>query len=178
MEDPTPKVCACGCGEPTNRINENDATKGLVKGEYRTWRSGHHRRKRTVEPSDYRVEDRGFVSPCWIWRGQTDSKGYAFINRGGYNRAHRLTYEQFREPIPHGLVIDHLCSQTSCVNPWHLEAVTASENTRRARLHQRLRADALRVGIDVGTPKRCPPTAATVSSEEGIDENESRLPGR
>src|SRR5690606_27089460 len=34
-------------------------------------------------------------------------------------------------PIPAGLVIDHLCGNTSCCNPEHLEAVTNAENMRR-----------------------------------------------
>ena len=33
--------------------------------------------------------------------------------------------------VKDGLVIDHLCRHTSCVNPSHLEAVTPGENTLR-----------------------------------------------
>ncbi|MEU5322933.1 HNH endonuclease signature motif containing protein [Streptomyces sp. NPDC021056] len=45
--------------------------------------------------------------------------------------AHRYAWELLREPIPAGLVIDHLCRNRRCVNPGHLEVVTLAENTRR-----------------------------------------------
>lgn len=35
-------------------------------------------------------------------------------------------------PIPVGMTIDHLCKNTLCVNPEHLEVVTMGENIRRA----------------------------------------------
>lgn len=46
-------------------------------------------------------------------------------------RAHRAAYIEFREPIPDGLTIDHLCRNTGCVNPSHMEAVTAKINVLR-----------------------------------------------
>ncbi|MDQ1426633.1 MAG: hypothetical protein QOK39_109 [Acidimicrobiaceae bacterium] len=44
---------------------------------------------------------------------------------------HRWSYEQLVGPIPDGLVLDHLCRVTACVNPAHLEPVTLAENFRR-----------------------------------------------
>ncbi len=68
---------------------------------------------------------------CWIWQGATDS-GYARANIGRRNyRVHRLLYEAIVGPVPAGLHLDHLCRVRSCVNPDHLEPVTAQENIRR-----------------------------------------------
>lgn len=72
---------------------------------------------------------------CWPWTGGTLVRGYGQVwlaGRKGY--AHRVAYEDLRGPIPSGLVIDHLCFNPRCCNPWHMEPVTQSENTRRAFL--------------------------------------------
>ncbi len=66
-------------------------------------------------------------SGCWFWLGAL-SRGYGSLKNA---RAHRVAYEMTIGPIPEGLVIDHLCRVTSCVNPDHLEAVTQAENVRR-----------------------------------------------
>lgn len=46
--------------------------------------------------------------------------------------AHRWAYEQAKGPIPEGFHLDHLCRNTKCVNPDHLEAVAPKENHQRA----------------------------------------------
>lgn len=67
---------------------------------------------------------------CHIWVGSRLPRGYG---RFGREYAHRFGYELAKGPIPEGLQIDHLCRNTSCVNPDHLEAVTPLENNRRMR---------------------------------------------
>lgn len=65
---------------------------------------------------------------CWPWHGNTYALGYGrYSNR----HAHRIAYELLRGPIPDDLVIDHLCRNTGCVNPAHMEPVTNAENVRR-----------------------------------------------
>src|SRR3954468_18429534 len=70
------------------------------------------------------------TAECWNWTGYTLSSGYGrFRGRRAGNDtaskvlAHRFSYELLIGPIPPGLVLDHLCRNTSCVNPAHLEPV-------------------------------------------------------
>lgn len=69
---------------------------------------------------------------CWIWRGSRASLGYGQFPIGKrMTLAHRIAYTFIRGSIPDGLVLDHLCQNTSCVNPDHLDPVTHRENILR-----------------------------------------------
>ncbi len=70
---------------------------------------------------------------CWLWTGAT-SRGYGQMRIAGKSvRAHRWSWEHVHGSVPVGLVIDHVCKTTRCVNPEHLEPVTQAENIRRGR---------------------------------------------
>ena len=71
---------------------------------------------------------------CWVWKGTVVDRGYGhFYADSKAVRAHRWSYQHFVGPIPEGLVLDHLCRNTLCVNPSHLEPVTSAENARRGK---------------------------------------------
>lgn len=72
-------------------------------------------------------------SGCHLWIGATDKDGYGKFCVNGNNalRAHRVSYELFKGPIPNGTEIDHLCRVHCCVNPNHLEAVPHRVNVLR-----------------------------------------------
>lgn len=77
-------------------------------------------------------EDCPCCDGCWHWTGAKNLKGYGHVwFRGRCWQAHRASHETFIGEIPDGLTIDHLCRNTSCVNPAHLEAVTNLENLQR-----------------------------------------------
>lgn len=72
---------------------------------------------------------------CWNWTATKSAKGYGHFKASPHTttpmKAHRWSYEQANGPIPDGLTIDHLCRNTSCVRPDHLEAVDGRTNTLR-----------------------------------------------
>lgn len=82
--------------------------------------------------------DRQGPEMCWEWNGLIDqptkkhSFGYGIFKIGQQQyRAHRVSYTIANGEIASGLVIDHLCRNTKCVNPAHLEAVSNVENVMR-----------------------------------------------
>jgi len=83
---------------------------------------------------------------CWRWIGTRTPKGYGQMHatKGQRVYAHRWAYERFVGPIAAALVIDHLCRNTSCVNPAHLEAVAHRTNIIRGQIAKayRLRIEA------------------------------------
>lgn len=72
---------------------------------------------------------------CWLWIAGRSAQGYGkFFYSKGINgqknlQAHRISYLLKNGELINGLVIDHVCKNTSCVNPMHLRQVTHRFNT-------------------------------------------------
>jgi len=89
------------------------------------------------------------VGECFLYKGKLDRQGYGHV---GVNSkpvgAHRISYETWHGPIPEDFHIDHIChnddahaglcdggptcSHRRCINPAHLEAVSAQSNGARS----------------------------------------------
>lgn len=66
---------------------------------------------------------------CWIYQGGKNNIGYGMIRDGKKMRTtHRVSYEQHKGPIPHGLCVMHSCDNPICVNPDHLSLGTMKDN--------------------------------------------------
>lgn len=132
------KLCDCGCGLPAPLATRTEARKGWIKGQPIRFVHPHSLGAPRLEWGQHlwTVEDRGFTTPCWIWKFAKDKHGYGvFANRtrvGKSRLAHRESYLRATGQIP-DLPLDHLCQVPSCVRPEHLEPVTPGENVRRSR---------------------------------------------
>mgnify|MGYP001567702964 CR=1 FL=1 len=72
------------------------------------------------------------LGECWIWPRGKNGKQYGAVMIDGVQRyAHRVVFEAFFGAIAKDLTLDHLCRNHSCVNPYHMEAVTSVENVMR-----------------------------------------------
>lgn len=90
-----------------------------------------------------------WLGPCKQWTGPATPDGYgSFRHAGGTIRAHLFALLLVDRRKPPGWFTDHLCHSYSlgcnggprcwhrrCVNPAHLEYVTASESGRRQSPH-------------------------------------------
>jgi len=118
-----------GCGRDARSV-------GRCHSHYEHWR----RNGVDCDPFPETFEDRfwlkvakGGDEDCWLWTAATDGDGrYGSIFRDGrLLRAHRAAYEMTHGEIADGMVVDHLCRVTLCVNPSHLEIVDQRTNILR-----------------------------------------------
>jgi len=124
-------LCKCGCGGRTTISPETDRSHGYVKGVPRDYRLGH----RTGRPQTWIEEERGYETPCHIWRGGRSGRyGWARTRDGIRSTfAHLMTWKLANGPVPHGSHLHHLCEQPLCVRLDHLAVKTKSEHARGHR---------------------------------------------
>ncbi len=80
------------------------------------------------------------AGPCWLWTASKDSGGYGTIGSGGkIRKAHRVSWEMHRGPIPKGLCVLHRCDVRGCVNPEHLFLGTQDDNMKDCAAKGRIR---------------------------------------
>lgn len=129
----TPEPCSIeGCDKPTD-------ARGWCGMHWQRWRKhGDPLALKEPTPVIEKIKARVTVdadSGCWIWGGKIDPNGYGRCYNPATQAeglAHRVAYVAAVGRIPEGLTLDHLCRETRCVNPDHLEPVTLAENIKRA----------------------------------------------
>lgn len=88
---------------------------------------------------------------CWDWAGARSCGATQMKKDGTFGRYEKLVYGSFWDRvtyrahvwiafqfgiiaaprIPHGMQLDHLCENTLCVSPWHLQLVPRRINYDR-----------------------------------------------
>lgn len=71
------------------------------------------------------------LGPCWEWTAACMGSGYGSFRDadGRYVPAHRFSWELVNGPTPAGLLALHKCDYKPCVNPDHVYAGTAQDNS-------------------------------------------------
>lgn len=77
------------------------------------------------------------IDSCWEWQAARDSNGYGRFGKS--QRTHRLVLEMAGVDIPKGSHVHHVCENTSCCNPLHLEVMAHSEHARMTALRKPVR---------------------------------------
>jgi len=116
----------------------------LCHAHYQRWRTtGEVSPERPIEEAGRAWEARFWAlvarsdqpGACWLWLGHINPNGYAQWQIAKTSKAelvHRIAYRLMYGEIDQTLQLDHLCKIRHCVNPDHLEQVTAKENNMRS----------------------------------------------
>ena len=132
------KICVIeGCDKPSN-------ARGWCKTHYGRWiRHGDPVNGFAKKPSPEErfwakvSKDPNHPKGCWLWTGYTFCEGYGqFALNGGAKVTHRYSYELANNvTLAKHDQIHHTCANRGCVNPKHLQHVSARENM--AEMQQR-----------------------------------------
>lgn len=131
----------------------------------------YYQRFKTIEQRflDY-VDKTSSPFGCWLWSARISLKGYGDLRVAGTTvRAHRLSWELYKGPIPFGLQVHHDCpggDNPTCVNPDHLWLGTQQQNCKD--MHDKGRAKASQNARYRRTPSNIS-AHATITPEQALE---------
>jgi len=155
--EPTVKLCECGCGQPTSIAKSDSKERSHIKGQPVRFLPGHNPKRVILSLADRFWPKVAVGNPdeCWMWTATLTPSGYGQLRdaEGKKVNAHRISYILHYGPVPDDCDVCHSCdancppgdiSYRRCVNPAHLWAGTRSENIqdmhrkgRQSRLDRR-----------------------------------------
>lgn len=89
--------------------------------------------------SNMQPHDGALTTQCWTWVRSCCHKGYGYVTvwcpdrkKNIGRRAHSVSWEIANgRGVNNGYTLDHLCRNTKCIRPSHLEECYRGENTAR-----------------------------------------------
>src|SRR4051812_8852249 len=110
-QESSPKLCECGCGQPTEISRQNHTKFGWIKGQPKRFIRGHTSRifQGSLIEAFWTHCVPGAPDECWFWQGTIISGYGAFKYRRKMYKAHRVSYEIHHGPIPDGMCVCHTC---------------------------------------------------------------------
>lgn len=104
-------------------------------------------------------------TPCRIWAGPINNKGYGVHSIGGHHwYAHRYAWTEANGPIPPGMLVCHRCDTPACYEITHLFLGTQSDNMKDAWIKGRGVVPCVRFGEDSPVSKLSASQVAEIRS--------------
>lgn len=123
--------------------NKRHSAKGLCNSHWaqmnRHGRLSPIRTEESIEERFWRQVRK--TNACWEWLGPGSGKAKKYgqlYYRGKRYMAHRLSFSLHGGQLEANMHLDHLCRNTRCVNPGHLELVTRNVNIKRMHAYHDL----------------------------------------